>query len=168
MGEIRVNVTAGKSQKVTVSSQQTQTEILASADMGKFWSQKSKNWAVSESLVDGTDYSSKYYANKAKENANTAKSYSDTVKSNYENFVAESEGVAELDYTYFSLSSVYRNFDGDADAVGQGAIAITYDADNNLIVLIRDYDQPPFGELWWDPGYEPDMFSFASRFVKAE
>ena len=83
-------------------------------------------------------------------------------------FVAESEGVEELDYTYFSLSSVYRNFDGNAEAVGQGAIAITYDADNNLIVLIRDYDQPPFGELWWDPGYEPDMFSFASRFVKAE
>ena len=82
-------------------------------------------------------------------------------------FVAESEGVAELDYTYFSLSSVYRNFDGDAEAVGQGAIAITYDADKNLIVLIKDYDQPAFGEMWWD-GFEPDMFSFASRFVKAE
>ena len=83
-------------------------------------------------------------------------------------FVAESELVENLEYTYFSLSSVYRNFDGDAEAVGQGAIAITYDADKNLIVLIRDYDQPPFGEMWWDPGYDPDMFSFASRFVKAE
>ena len=88
--------------------------------------------------------------------------------SEYQMFVAESELVENLEYTYFSLSSVYRNFDGDADAVGQGVIAITYDADGNLIVLIRDYDQPPFGELWWDPGYEPDMFSFASRFVKAE
>jgi hypothetical protein len=82
-------------------------------------------------------------------------------------FVYESDG-NEFDYTYFSLSSVYRNFDGNAEAVGAGAIAITYDADKNLIVLIRDYDQPPFGELWWDPGYDPDMFSFASRFVKAE
>ena len=87
--------------------------------------------------------------------------------SEYQMFVAESELVENLEYTYFSLSSVYRNFDGDAEAVGQGVIAITYDADGNLIVLIKDYDQPPFGELWWDPGYDPDMFSFASRFVKA-
>ena len=81
-------------------------------------------------------------------------------------FVAESEGVDDLAYTYFSLSSVYRNFDGDAEAVGTGAIAITNDADGNLIILIKDYDQPPFGEMWWDPGYDPDMFSFASRFTK--
>ena len=82
-------------------------------------------------------------------------------------FVAESEGTEDLPYTYFSLSSAYRNFDGDASAVGTGAIAITNDADGNLIILIKDYDQPPFGEMWWDPGYDPDMFSFASRFVKA-
>ena len=82
-------------------------------------------------------------------------------------FVAESEGVAELEYTYFSLSSVYRKFDGNSAAVGTGAIALTYDKDGNLIVMIRDYDQPSFGEMWWD-GYEPDMFSFASRFTKVE
>lgn len=83
-------------------------------------------------------------------------------------FVAEADGVADLTYTWFSLSSVYRNFDANADATGTGAIAIANDADGNLIILIKDYDQPPFGEFWWDPGYEPDMFSFASRFVKAE
>lgn len=83
-------------------------------------------------------------------------------------FVEYSEGISEFEYTYFKLSPVYRNFDGDASASGDGVIAITYDADYNLIVLIRDYDQPPFGEMWWDPGYDPDMFSFASRFVKAE
>lgn len=83
-------------------------------------------------------------------------------------FVGESEGVGDLEYTYFSLSSVYRNFDGDASATGTGAIAITYDADYNLIVLIKDYDMPPFGEMWWSEPMDPDMFSFASRFVKAE
>ena len=81
-------------------------------------------------------------------------------------FVAEADGVDELAYTWFSLSSVYRNFDGNADATGAGAIAIANDADGNLIILIKDYDQPPFGEMWWDPGYDPDMFSFASRFTK--
>ena len=81
-------------------------------------------------------------------------------------FVAEADGVDELAYTWFSLSSVYRNFDGNADATGAGAIAIANDAEGNLIILIKDYDQPPFGEMWWDPGYDPDMFSFASRFTK--
>lgn len=83
-------------------------------------------------------------------------------------FVAEADGVSDLTYTWFSLSSVYRNFDANADATGTGAIAIANDMEGNLIILIKDYDQPPFGELWWDPGYDPDMFSFASRFVKAE
>ena len=83
-------------------------------------------------------------------------------------FVAEADGVAELEYTYFSLSSVYRKFDGNSATVGTGAIAVTYDKEGNLIVLIRDYDQPEFGLMWWDPGYEPDMFSFASRFTKVE
>lgn len=81
-------------------------------------------------------------------------------------FVGESESVGSITYTWFSLSSVYRNFDGNADATGAGAIAISNDAEGNLIILIKDYDQPSFGELWWDPGYEPDMFSFASRFTK--
>lgn len=86
-------------------------------------------------------------------------------------FISFTDEGTDFDYTYFSLSSVYRNFDGNADAVGQGAIAITYDADGNLIVLIKDYDKPSsFALNWWAEGddFDPDMFSFASRFVKAE
>ena len=84
-------------------------------------------------------------------------------------FVVESEELLDLSYTYFSLSSAYRNFDGNAVNTGTGAIAITYDADNNLIVALKDYDTPPFGELWWDDEYfDSDMFSFASRFAKVQ
>jgi len=81
-------------------------------------------------------------------------------------FIQESEDLATAELTYFSLSSVNRNFDSESESLGTGAIAICHDADGNLIILIRDYDQPPFGLMWWDPGYEPDMFSFASRFRK--
>lgn len=83
-------------------------------------------------------------------------------------WVSEAGCPVDLEYTYFSLSSVYRNFDGNANTVGQGAIALAYDEDMSIILLIKDYDQPPFGEMWWNSDFDSDMFSFASRFVKAE
>ena len=85
-------------------------------------------------------------------------------------FIQESEGIATAEMTYFELSSVNRNFDADSESLGTGVIAISFDADDNLIIQIKDYDAPPFGEMWWEleGGYEPEMFSFASRFVKAE
>ena len=86
----------------------------------------------------------------------------------YQAWVSEAGCPVDLEYTYFSLSSVYRNFDGNANTVGQGAVALAYDEDMSIILLIKDYDQPPFGEMWWDSDFDSDMFSFASRFVKAE
>ena len=71
---IKVTVSSSTKKNVTVSSANVGTEITASSDTGKFWAQTSKNWAVSETIVDNTDYSSKYYANKAKESANIAQS----------------------------------------------------------------------------------------------
>jgi hypothetical protein len=87
---IKVSVTSTKSQRVSVSSSQQATNITASPDTGRFWSQTSKNWAVSGNIVDGEDYSSKYYANKSKENANTAKSYLDSTQETYNSFVTDS------------------------------------------------------------------------------
>ena len=72
---IKVNVTANKTQRVTVSSANVGTEITASSDTGKFWAQNAKNWAVSENIVDGEDYSSKYYANKSKGYAQNAENF---------------------------------------------------------------------------------------------
>ena len=85
-------------------------------------------------------------------------------------FIQESEGIATAEMTYFELSSVNRNFDADSEELGTGVIAISFDDDDNLIIQIKDYDTPPFGEMWWElyEGYDGDMFSFASRFVKAE
>ena len=91
MAEINVNVSAGKQQKITVSSAQNSTEITASADTGRFWAQTSKNWAVSENIVDNEDYSSKYYANKSKGYAQNAENFEGAARETYNNFIVKSE-----------------------------------------------------------------------------
>ena len=87
MGEIKVTVSANKPKSVSVKSQQVANEISASADTGRIWAQTSKNWAVSDSIVDNTDYSSKYYANKANESANNAKSFEQASREMYNSFL---------------------------------------------------------------------------------
>ena len=97
MAEIRVNVSANKSKSVSVSSANVGTEITASSDTGKFWAQTAKNWAVSDFIVDNDDYSSKYYANKSKESANTAKGYLDSTTAIHNNFASDaSSSINEL------------------------------------------------------------------------
>ena len=85
---IKVSVTSTKSQRVSVSSSQVATNITANSDTGRFWSQTSKNWAVSENIVDNEDYSSKYYANKSKESANTAKGYLESTREIHNSFAS--------------------------------------------------------------------------------
>ena len=80
--------------------------------------------------------------------------------------------VAEVDtprqqITYFKLSQVNRAFSADTETLGAGTIAMRMRNDGKLEIYIKDCDQPPFGEIWWD-GFEPDMFSFASTFTKVE
>ncbi len=67
--------------------------------------------------------------------------------------------------TYYKLSKANRAFSADTETIGEASIAMYMDYDGTLVVQFKDYDQPPFGEMWWD-GFEPDMFSFASRFEK--
>lgn len=87
---IKVSVRPNKQNSVKVSSNVVSTPITANSDTSQLWSQVSKNWAVSENIVDNTDYSSKYYANKAKENATTAQGISEAVKSDYNEFLTAS------------------------------------------------------------------------------
>lgn len=87
---IKVSVRPNKQNSVKVSSNVVSTPITANSDTSQLWSQVSKNWAVSENIVDNTDYSSKYYANKAKENATAAQGISEAVKSDYNEFLTAS------------------------------------------------------------------------------
>ena len=47
-------------------------KITVTPDYTRYYSEKSKEWAISDEKVDNTDYSSKYYANESKKQANIA------------------------------------------------------------------------------------------------
>lgn len=54
---------------VTVSSSGNTANTNVTSDSAMYYSNKSKEWAISNRIVDNTDYSSKYYANESKKQA---------------------------------------------------------------------------------------------------
>lgn len=68
--------------------------------------------------------------------------------------------------SYYKLSQANRAFSSEVETLGEAVVIFTL-VEGGLQVEFRDYDTPPFGEVWWDPAYfDPDMFGFASLFVK--
>ena len=55
--------------KITVTSAGTVANASVTPDTAMYYSNKSKEWAISNRIVDNTDYSSKYYANESKKQA---------------------------------------------------------------------------------------------------
>jgi hypothetical protein len=67
---------------------------------------------------------------------------------------------------YYKLSSANRAFSKTKETLGEAVVVFTV-IDGGLVVELRDYDTPPFGENWWsDAKFDADMFSFASLFKK--
>ena len=60
---------------ITVSSSGVSSNVNASGDTTLYYSNKAREWAISNRIVDGVDYSSKYYAGKANESALNAQSF---------------------------------------------------------------------------------------------
>lgn len=67
--------------------------------------------------------------------------------------------------SYYKLSEANRAFSSEVETLGEAVVIFTL-VEGGLQVEFRDYDTPPFGEMWWDPDFDPDMFGFASLFVK--
>ena len=67
--------------------------------------------------------------------------------------------------SYYRLSEANRAFSSEVETLGEAVVIFTL-VEGGLQVEFRDYDTPPFGEVWWDPEFEADMFGFASLFVK--
>ena len=67
--------------------------------------------------------------------------------------------------SYYKLSQANRAFSSEVETLGEAVVIFTL-VEGGLQVEFRDYDTPPFGEMWWDPEFDPDMFGFASLFVK--
>lgn len=55
--------------KITVTSAGTVVNANVTPDTAIYYSNKSRDWAISDRIVDNTDYSSKYYANESKKQA---------------------------------------------------------------------------------------------------
>ena len=67
--------------------------------------------------------------------------------------------------SYYKLSEANRSFSSEVETLGEAVVIFTL-VEGGLQVEFRDYDTPPFGEMWWDPEFDADMFGFASLFVK--
>ena len=67
--------TQNKTISVNVSSSGVSSNVNASGDTTLYYSNKAKEWAISNRIVDGVDYSSKYYAGRANQSALNAQSF---------------------------------------------------------------------------------------------
>jgi hypothetical protein len=68
-----VNVGSQDNQiNITVSSGGNTSSVNATPDMAMYYSDKAKEWATSNRIVDGQDFSSKYYAKQSSESATQA------------------------------------------------------------------------------------------------
>ena len=72
---------------INVSSGGNSASIKATPDMAQYYSEKSREWAISNRIVDNIDYSSKYYAEKSKESEAKTENYERSVIEKYNSFV---------------------------------------------------------------------------------
>jgi hypothetical protein len=54
---------------IKIQSGGVQANVGVTQDTAQYYSEKAREWAISNRIVDGVDYSSKYYAGKANESA---------------------------------------------------------------------------------------------------
>lgn len=92
-----------------------------------------------------------------------------TTKGNNMFMAEEDDALVDFICTFYKLSSANRSFSADSESLGEAVVSFRLREDGGLELILRDYDTPPFGEMWWDPeGFDPEMFGFASLFTKVE
>jgi hypothetical protein len=82
-----------KTISVNVSSSGVSSSVNASGDTTMYYSKKAREWAISNRIVDGVDYSSKYYAGRANQSALNAQSFAQSAQDSYEQFQDSVDGV---------------------------------------------------------------------------
>ena len=78
--------TQNKTISVNVSSSGVSSNVNASGDASRYYSEKAREWAISNRIVDGVDYSSKYYAGRANQSALNAQSFAQSAQDSYKQF----------------------------------------------------------------------------------
>ena len=84
--------TQNKTISVNVSSSGVSSNVNASGDTTMYYSNKAREWAISNRIVDGVDYSSKYYAGRANQSALNAQSFAQSAQDSYNNFQDSVDG----------------------------------------------------------------------------
>lgn len=78
--------TQNKTISVNVSSSGVSSNVNASGDTTMYYSNKAREWAISNRIVDSVDYSSKYYANISKTNALQSAETRELLQSEYNEY----------------------------------------------------------------------------------
>lgn len=82
---VKVKPTASQG-RITVRSNNDTTIFGIKDNLSEYYAKLSEKWANSPDLVNGIDYSSKYYANKSKASEENARVYENAVKETYNEF----------------------------------------------------------------------------------
>ena len=80
---------------ITVSSSGNTANTNVTPDYAQYYSEKSKEWAISNRIVDNTDYSSKYYANESKKQADISTAKASEVIASGNNAVSNIESARD-------------------------------------------------------------------------
>ena len=80
---------------ITVSSSGNTANTNVTPDYAQYYSEKSKEWAISNRIVDNTDYSSKYYANESKKQADISTAKATEVVESGNNAVSNIESARD-------------------------------------------------------------------------
>lgn len=92
-----VDISSGdKKINITVSTSGNKASVNASPDTAMYYSNKSREWAISDKIIDGEDYSSKYYANTSKQNADKSTVNLENLTTNYNQYKNELENTKNI------------------------------------------------------------------------
>lgn len=79
-------VSTSQQNKIKVLNRNENNIVSTTGNLAELHSKTSKSWAISDDLVEGIDYSSKYYANASKEYANQSNFYNQETQSLIDSF----------------------------------------------------------------------------------
>jgi hypothetical protein len=130
MSENKIKVSASTTSKafrVNVNTPSLQGAVTLSPDTSAYNANIAEQWAISENIVLGKDYSSKHYANIAKESAENAQNIEEVVKNDYNAFLeasitANSELQATRDNAITEIESNKINAVDSMNAVKNDAV----------------------------------------------
>lgn len=171
-----------KTISIKVSSSGGSPSINATPDMAMYYSEKSREWAISDRLIENKDYSSKTYATQAKAYAEESKMYSESANLDLENVqnkltvfdetlnMTFTEGLENIDNAVISgltsITTYETNALSNIETNKTNAISDVKKAGDDVIEVINENGKslPMFAVLWADHLYNDASYLRADTF----